>query len=86
VTASASETSQRGLRAAGITVAANIVLLILGLTAGPGPFLLGQALLGLATVVTSMVQYRRGWRYTGLGLLGGWLGGLLVAIAILATA
>jgi hypothetical protein len=43
----------------------------------------GEILTGLACLIVSAVQFRRGWRYTGLGLMGGWIVGL-VAVALLA--
>jgi hypothetical protein len=42
----------------------------------------GEALLGIACLVTSAVLYRRGWRYTGLGLMGGWIAGFLLGVLI----
>jgi hypothetical protein len=81
----ATETPQRALKVAGAAVVANIVVMILGLVVGGGLFLLAEALLGLVVVVTSMVQYRRGSRYTGVGLLGGWIGGMLIAAVVLAV-
>ena len=81
----ATETPQRALKSAGIAAIVNIVVLIVGFVVGRELFLLGEALLGLAIVVTAMVQYRRGLRYTGVGLLGGWIAGMLLAAVILAV-
>ena len=38
----------------------------------------GEVLTGLACVIASALLYRRGWRYTGLGLMGGWIVGLVI--------
>ncbi len=43
-------------------------------------FLGGEALVGLAAVIASMVLFRRGARYTGLGILAGWIGGLALIV------
>lgn len=45
-------------------------------------FLGGQAVLGLTCLVLSAIRFRQGRRYYGLGLLGGWLGGLALFVLI----
>ena len=45
-------------------------------------FLGGEILVGLGCVIASMVLFRRGRRYTGVGLMGGWIVGLALVIAV----
>jgi len=91
------DTPKRGGVAAGIAIAAHVLVLLLAFLAArvvsPSPgggmedvaaaavtFLGGEAVVGLAAVIASMVLFRRGARYTGLGILGGWLGGLALLV------
>ncbi len=46
----------------------------------------GEMLVGLGAIITSMVLFRRGWRYTGLGLMAGWIGGLALILLAYALA
>lgn len=94
------ETPRRGLIAAGIALAAHVVVVLAAVLAGqvvsPSTgggmedlaavavtLLGGEILIGLACVIISAVQFRRGLRYTGVGLMGGWLVGLLVLMVLL---
>jgi hypothetical protein len=43
----------------------------------------GEIITGLACLVVSALEFRRGRRYTGLALMGGWLLGLLVVVVLL---
>jgi hypothetical protein len=45
-------------------------------------FLGSQVVLGLACLIVSAVLFRKGRRYTGLGLIGGWLAGLLIVLIL----
>jgi hypothetical protein len=45
-------------------------------------FLGTQILLGLGCLIIGLRAFVKGRRYTGLGLVGGWLAGLIVAIAL----
>jgi hypothetical protein len=45
----------------------------------------GEILLGLACVIASMVMFRRGLRYTGVGLMGGFVLGLILVVAFQAV-
>ena len=45
-------------------------------------FLGSQVVLGLACLVVSTILFRKGRRYTGLGLIGGWLVGLFVVVIL----
>jgi hypothetical protein len=45
-------------------------------------FLGGEILVGLAVIVVSAILFRRGWRYTGVGLMGGWIGGWLLLLLV----
>lgn len=44
----------------------------------------GEALTGLAALIVSALLFRRGARYTGLGLMGGWVVGLVAVMVLLA--
>jgi hypothetical protein len=46
----------------------------------------GEIVIGLAATVVSAILFRRGWRYTGLGLMGGWIGGLALLLVVQALA
>ena len=41
-----------------------------------------QVVLGLACLIISAVLFRKGRRYTALGLIGGWLAGLLLVMIL----
>ncbi len=41
-----------------------------------------ELLLGLACLVAGAVMFRRDRKYTGLGLVGGWLVGLLILVVL----
>jgi len=45
-------------------------------------FLGSQVLLGLTCLIVSAILFRRGRRFTGLGLIGGWLVGLLIVVVL----
>ena len=45
-------------------------------------FLGTQVVLGLGCLVVSAVVFRKGRRFTGLGLIGGWLLGLLIVVIL----
>jgi hypothetical protein len=83
----------RGLVAAGIALAAHglifLIAYLIGQTADSGDgfqdlaavaatIFLGEAIVGLAALIGGALVFRRGRRFTGLGLVGGWLLGLLV--------
>ena len=91
------ETPKRGFIAAGIAIAAHVVVVLAAVLAGqivsPSTgggmedlaavavtLLGGEILIGLTCVIVSALQFRRGWRYTGIGLMGGWLVGLLAVM------
>ncbi len=59
-----------------------MVLLVATISGSGAAFFGGEALVGLAAVVVSSIQFRRGWRYTGVGLMGGWIAGLLIVALI----
>jgi hypothetical protein len=73
-----------GFKTAAVAAAVNVVILLLGLLTSRSVFWLGLMIAGVVAVVTAMLRYRRGQRYTGVGLLGGWLAGLLLDFVILA--
>jgi hypothetical protein len=52
------------------------------LAAAAVAFLGSQVVLGLACVIVSAILFRNGRRYTGLGLLGGWLVGLFIVVIL----
>jgi hypothetical protein len=43
----------------------------------------GEIITGLACVVVSALEYRRGRRSTGLALMGGWLVGFVVIVVLI---
>jgi hypothetical protein len=45
-------------------------------------FLGSQVVLGLTCLIVSAILFRRGRRFTGLGLIGGWLVGLLIVVIL----
>jgi hypothetical protein len=45
-------------------------------------FLGVEILVGLACLITGAILFRRDRRYTGLGLIGGWLLGLVFVVAL----
>lgn len=45
-------------------------------------FLGTQVVLGLTCLIVSAILFRRGRRFTGLGLIGGWLVGLLIVVVL----
>jgi hypothetical protein len=48
-----------------------------------GTLLLGEAVLGLVCLITGAILFRRGHRELGLGLLGGWIVGLISAYLLI---
>jgi len=81
------DTPKRGLKAAAIVVAAHVVVVLVAvLTDRAIVFLSLEALLGIAAVGTSMALYRKEMRYTGIGLMGGFVGGLVLVALIQAIA
>jgi hypothetical protein len=42
-----------------------------------------EILIGVGCLVVGAVMFRRGRKYTGVGLLGGWLVGLLILITLI---
>jgi hypothetical protein len=52
------------------------------LAAAAMTFLGGEILVGLGCLITSAMLFRRGWRYTGVGLMGGWIGGLVLVMLV----
>jgi hypothetical protein len=83
----AAETPKRAAIAAAVALGAHVVILLAtSITGSAATFLGGEALIGLAAVVVSALQFRRGWRYTGVGLMGGWLAGLFLIVLVQALA
>jgi hypothetical protein len=54
-----------------------------GLGAIVGTLLLSEAVLGLAAIIIGAILFRRGHRELGLGLLGGWIVGLVGAYLLI---
>jgi hypothetical protein len=52
------------------------------LAAAAVTFLGSQVVLGLVCLIVSAVLFRKGRRFTGLGLIGGWLAGLLLVLIL----
>jgi hypothetical protein len=91
------EAPKRGVIAAAIALAAHVLVVLAAFVAarvvGPGEgmqdlaavvgtLLGGEILVALTCVIVSAVQFRRGWRYTAIGLMSGWLAGF-VAVMVL---
>lgn len=89
---------KRGVIAGVIAFAAHLVVVLVALVAarvvGPGEgfqdlatalmvIFGGEIVVTLACVVISAVQYRRGLRHTPVGLMAGWLVGILAVMALL---
>ncbi len=45
-------------------------------------FLGGELLLALACLIVGAVLFKRGWRRTGVGVMGGWLVGMLAVVLL----
>jgi hypothetical protein len=95
----ATEAPKRGVIAAAIALGAHAVVVLASFVAarvvtpsGGGlqdvaaavvTILGGEIVIGLACVIIGALQYRRGLRYTGLGLVGGWVVGFLAVMVLL---
>jgi hypothetical protein len=42
----------------------------------------GELLLALTCLIAGAVLFRRGWRRTGVGLMGGWLVGMVIVVML----
>lgn len=96
---SSTDTPKRGVIAAAIALGAHALVVLAGflaaqmvdasgggfqdIAAAVATVLAGEIITGLACVIVSAVQYRRGQRYTGLGLMGGWIAGFVAIMALL---
>jgi hypothetical protein len=92
------ETPKRGVIAAAIALAAHALVVLGGfvaaqivspsgggmqdLAAAAVTVVGGEIVVTLGCVIVSAVQFRRGWRYTGVGLMGGWLVGFLAILML----
>jgi hypothetical protein len=45
-------------------------------------FLGGEMLLALASLIVGAVLFKRGWRRTGVGLMAGWLVGMVLVVLL----
>lgn len=92
------ETPKRGGIAAAIALAAHALVILAGFVAprvvGPSEGFQdlaavvlavfgGEIIVTLACVIVSAVLFRRGQRYTGLGLMAGWFVGIIIVMALL---
>jgi hypothetical protein len=83
--APATETPKRGIIAGAIALAGHVVVFLLALVGGSSVLFGGEVLLTIACLAVSAILFRRDWRYTGVGIMGGWFVGLLV-LAVLSFA
>jgi hypothetical protein len=79
----ATETPKRGVVAGAIAFAAHVVVFLIALAGGGAILFGGETLLAIASLVVATVLFRRDGRYTGVGIMAGWLVGLLVLALVL---